>query len=671
MKTRLTIKITAAATALALVLCGCFSGNDDARYSPPSLTAQPSDVIAKAGQTVTFEASGEGVELTYQWYYKKYNASGWKVWKGHDTAKTSAVANPTWNGMRVYCRIRDRYGFSVATRAALVSLGKPPVISSQPADVTVILGETAYFRVKASGNGALKYQWYYKKSNSAFWTKWRGHTLPETQAVSNHSWNGMQVFCIITDSTGASTSSASASVTVIDSPTVIAQPASAALSADGKASFSVNGGTEGLDYQWFCVPKEVRYGIKMKDHNEPELAIMSGNKKGGTQVYCRLNCPKGSWILSDRATISPYDSPVITASPQTVAAKTGDSMRFSTTASGNGLQYRWYFRKRDSGAWVPLAGYTDASILLFASQELSDGEIRCEVTNQSGNKATSLPAGITVSDKINIHLQPEDTTVSSGEPVRLRVATDADDARFEWYCDRGDGLGWIKLSGQTGNEFAGIADSSWHGMRLRCKIYANDSPPVFSKAAVITVNDTLTLHSSPKDIASPSGEKIELSVKATGRDLTYQWLRMEKGSGKWVSWEGQTGRSVGLPAKRSWHRMKVRCDITDCTGKTVSSDAATVKITDALDILRQPESITVKAYERSVFSVAAQGKKLRYQWYYRKRGMNRWHVWKKHTASLTSALSNPSWDGMKVMCVITDAYGDTTESKPAVIRIKK
>ena len=51
--------------------------------------------------------------------------------------------------------------------------------------------------------------------------------------------------------------------------------------------------------------------------------------------------------------------------------------------------------------------------------------------------------------------------------------------------------------------------------------------------------------------------------------------------------------------------------------------------------------------------------------------MNRWHVWKKHTASLTSALSNPSWDGMKVMCVITDAYGDTTESKPAVIRIKK
>lgn len=669
MKNRIVMKAAAAATALALILCGCFFGTDEKYYAAPVITAQPSDIQTQVGENVAFEASAQGEGLTYQWYYKKYDFSGWKIWKGHDTPKTFAIANETWNGMRVYCCIKDKYNRSIATRAALISLGNAPVICSQPRSVTVNLGETAYFRVEASGDSQLKYQWYYKKSNSFFWTKWRGHTYPETEAVSNNSWNGMQVFCIVTDSTGGSVSSDPASITVIDSPTVLSQPESTVLSAEGTARLSVNGGTEGLHYQWFSVPKEAKYGIRMKDRNESDLSITTSESENQTQYYCALSCPGGSTVITEKAAISRYGSPTVTLSPQPVAEKTGEKMTFSVRASGDGLKYQWYFRQRQSNVWFPLAGHTGSDISLTAFPALSGGKLRCEVTDRSGNKTTSLPTDITVNDKINITLQPKDTTVSPGEKVILRTATDADGAHFQWYGDKGDGFGWKKLAGQTSSEFVGMADSPWHGMKLRCMITADGCPAVFSKVAVITVNNLLTLTSSPKDISAPSGEKVKFTVKASGRDLKYQWMRMDKGKDVWVSWKGQNGQSAELPAERDWHRMKVRCDVSDCTGKTISSDTADVWITDALDILRQPRSVTVRAYELTDFSVIAQGKGLRYQWYYQKKGTGRWHMWKKHNTAYTSAISNPTWDGMKVMCVITDAYGDTMESKPSVVTI--
>ena len=151
--------------------------------------------------------------------------------------------------------------------------------------------------------------------------------------------------------------------------------------------------------------------------------------------------------------------------------------------------------------------------------------------------------------------------------------------------------------------------------------------------------------------------------------LNYQWLRKADGSDKWVRWQGQNASSVKLPAETSWHRMTVRCDVTDCTGKRISSDSAGVWITDALDILRQPDSISVRAYELTEFSVKAQGKGLRYQWYYKKRGMIGWNVWKKHTSPSTSALSNPTWDGMRVMCVVTDSEDNKKYSRQAIVRI--
>ena len=182
---------------------------------PLLVRVQPKDATAKTGDTVTFAVTAEGGSgaLSYQWYYKKAGASDWSLWKGHTTASTSAPANDSWDGMRVYCKVTDNAGKSVSSNAAAVTLRSELKLLSQPSDVSAKSGETVTFSVKASGSG-LRYQWYYKKAGASDWSLWKGHTTASTSAPANDSWDGMRVYCKVTDNAGKSVSSNAAAVTL-------------------------------------------------------------------------------------------------------------------------------------------------------------------------------------------------------------------------------------------------------------------------------------------------------------------------------------------------------------------------------------------------------------------------------------------------------------------------
>ena len=178
------------------------------------ITEQPADAALNVGDTAKFTVKAQGSGLTYQWYYKKYGVSGWSLWKGHTTATTSACANETWDGMQIYCVVKDSGGNSLSSNAATIRINNMPCITSQPADVTARVNDVVRFTVKAKGSG-LKYQWYYKKYGVKSWSKWNGHTAATTSACVNSTWDGIQLYCVITDSFGRSVSSKPATVKLL------------------------------------------------------------------------------------------------------------------------------------------------------------------------------------------------------------------------------------------------------------------------------------------------------------------------------------------------------------------------------------------------------------------------------------------------------------------------
>lgn len=89
--------------------------------NPATITVQPTSTAAEKGQTVkvTVKATGDG--LKYQWYIKNPGAS--KFSKSSVTSSTYSVEMSVSNdGRQVYCVITDKYGNSVKTNTATLSI---------------------------------------------------------------------------------------------------------------------------------------------------------------------------------------------------------------------------------------------------------------------------------------------------------------------------------------------------------------------------------------------------------------------------------------------------------------------------------------------------------------------------------------------------------------------
>lgn len=71
----------------------------------------------------------------------------------------------------------------------------------QPVGATITLGDTIKLSLKARGVG-LTYQWYFKKSDQSSFNIWNGRTGASETVTPDATWDGIQLYCAITDSNG-------------------------------------------------------------------------------------------------------------------------------------------------------------------------------------------------------------------------------------------------------------------------------------------------------------------------------------------------------------------------------------------------------------------------------------------------------------------------------------
>lgn len=86
-------------------------------------------------------------------------------------------------------------------------------IISQSENITIKTDTPTEFYVNAEGTN-LTYQWYVKKSGDKMWHIWKNHDKSKTSSKSNKTWDGMQVYCMITDNNRTSLPSEIITVTI-------------------------------------------------------------------------------------------------------------------------------------------------------------------------------------------------------------------------------------------------------------------------------------------------------------------------------------------------------------------------------------------------------------------------------------------------------------------------
>jgi uncharacterized caspase-like protein len=128
------------------------------RSDPPRVTDQPRSVTVKTGEAASFRVRAEGTALAYRWETRRGGGAWERDSAGGDELRLARTV-PADNGLEVRVTVANADGEVRSETARLtVQRRSEPKITTQPRDVKTRVGETARFRVQATG-GNLAYRW--------------------------------------------------------------------------------------------------------------------------------------------------------------------------------------------------------------------------------------------------------------------------------------------------------------------------------------------------------------------------------------------------------------------------------------------------------------------------------------------------------------------------------
>ena len=276
------------------------------------------------------------------------------------------------------------------------SYGSTPLsITSHPADVTAKAGDSVSFSVKAEGEG-LTYQWYYKKAGQTAWNKWGTRTTATTTATANDTWNGMQVYCKVTDKDGKTSDSNPATITIQRELKITTQPTNKTVKLGDSVTLSLKAEGNGLTYQWYFKKAGQTSFSKWNNRTHASETVTPNATWDGIQLYCVVKDSSGKSVQSNTVKITVTQDLKITTQPTDKTINLGDSVTLSLKAQGSGLSYQWYFKKAGQTSFSKWNGRTHASETVTPNATWNGIQLYCVVTDSAGNSVKSGTAKITI-----------------------------------------------------------------------------------------------------------------------------------------------------------------------------------------------------------------------------------------------------------------------------------
>jgi uncharacterized cupredoxin-like copper-binding protein len=175
----------------------------------PEITEQPASVSIFSGQSTTLTVVATGQGLTYQWYQGSSGDTSAPIATATAASFTTPALTATTN---YWVQVTNSVGTNANSTTAIVTVNGPPVITQQPASVSILSGESTTLTVTATGQG-LTYQWYQGTSpnTAAPVANATGASLTVTPTTTSSYW------VRVTNPAGAANST-TATVTVNPQP---------------------------------------------------------------------------------------------------------------------------------------------------------------------------------------------------------------------------------------------------------------------------------------------------------------------------------------------------------------------------------------------------------------------------------------------------------------------
>ena len=346
---------------------------------------------------------------------------------------------------------------------------KIPKITLQPKSRNTVAGKNFTLSVGATGSG-LKYQWYFMKAGQTAWNKWNGRTRATETVTPNDTWNGMRIYCKITDVAGDTVSSSVATIKLTKGVVVTAQPKSVTAEKGKKITLSVKATGDGLKYQWYFMKKTQTAWSLWKGHTSSSENVLPNDTWDGIRLYCLIKDAYGDWVKTDVITVTLRTPLRITAQPKSRTVKKGSQTTLSVKATGDGLKYQWYFQKKGQTSWTLWNGRTRASETVTPNDTWDGIQLYCLIKDKYGASVKSGAAKICLGTPLAIMTQPTNKTASQGETITLSFRAQGTGLKYQWYYMKKGQTSWTLWKGHTHDAEKVAPNATWDGIRLYCLV---------------------------------------------------------------------------------------------------------------------------------------------------------------------------------------------------------
>src|SRR5579863_997762 len=362
-------------------------------------------------------------------------------------------------------------GTGVITTSAPVA----PTISSQPASVKIIAGQTATFNVAANGTAPMSYQWN-KNGAAISGATSSAYTTPAETTADNNA----QFTVAVSNSAGSATSNAAVLTvtTPVVAPAITTQPASQSVVAGNTASFNVAAtGTAPMTYQWSKNGAAIS-GATSSTYTTPAETTADNN----AQFTVAVSNSAGS-ATSNAAVLTvttPVMAPAITTQPISQSVVAGKTASFSVVASGTApITYQW------SKNGAAISGGTSTSYTTPAETTADNNAQFTVLVSNSAGTATSNAAVLTVTTPVvapAITTQPASQSVVAGKTALFSVAaTGTAPMTYQWSKNG------AAISGATSTTYTTPAETTADNNAQFTVLVSNSAGTATSNAAVLTV----------------------------------------------------------------------------------------------------------------------------------------------------------------------------------------
>ena len=633
------------------------------------ITQQPTSVSVANGAQAAVKVVATGDGLTYAWYYKNKGADEFKLTTTITGNVYSVAMDSHRNGRQVYCVVTDRYGNKATSNIVTLSLVQNKVkITSQPQSVSVANGVRATVKVGATGDG-LTYKWYYKNRGASAFTYTSTFTGNTYSIELNASRSGRQVYCVVSDQYGNSVKTNTVSLnmtggTIVKPVAIVSQPQSVTVANGATATVRVGATGDGLTYKWYYKNKGASSFTLTTSFTGNTYSTVMNADRSGRQLYCVVTDKYGNKMQTNTVTIAIKNVVKITSQPKSVMVANGAQATVKVGATGDGLTYKWYYKNKGASSFSLTTSFTGNTYSTTMNANRSGRQLYCVVTDKYGNKAQTSTVTITMKAVATITQQPKSVTVASGAQATVKVGATGDGLTYAWYYKDAGASSFSYTASFTGNTYSTVMNATRNGRQLYCIVSDKYGNSVKTNTVTIKQAAPLKITAQPKSASAQVGTWIATTVQAEGDGLSYKWYVCNPGSSTYGP-SSVTGNTYGYTMTADKNGRKVYCVVSDQYGQSVTSNVATLSVSQQLRITQQPTSVSVKKGATATIKVTAVGDGLTYKWYYKDWDDDYYSYTSSFTGNTYSTVMTNARAGRWVYCVVTDKYGNSVTSTAA------